>query len=159
MSDPEQYALLASIPDWRKVLSNFHVCPFLAPDGLRYRTIEHAFQAAKIGLVSPAAAFRFAMDSGSELSRGDGAAAQAQRKMVLLPPDVLSRWDRESGRVMERLAEAKYSQCPDAAAALMATKRAVLNHFLGRRGGVARFTHLERLRQRLLADATMAELS
>jgi predicted NAD-dependent protein-ADP-ribosyltransferase YbiA (DUF1768 family) len=36
-----------------------------------YRTVEHAFQAAKIALVDPALAETFALESGADLARGD----------------------------------------------------------------------------------------
>ena len=37
------YTELAKIKDWRKVLSNFHYCPFVF-EGKTYNTIEHVFQ-------------------------------------------------------------------------------------------------------------------
>jgi predicted NAD-dependent protein-ADP-ribosyltransferase YbiA (DUF1768 family) len=144
VSDPGVYAALASVPDWRKVLSNFHVCPFKY-DGKTYRTIEHAFQASKIQLVDPGAAALFATESGSQLSRGDGGDAQKQRKMRLLPPAEIARWNQISGDVMARIAQAKYAQCPQARAVLLATGDAVLMHSVMRSKPV-RFTHLEDIR-------------
>jgi hypothetical protein len=44
------YNDLAKIKDWRKILSNFHIFPFIY-EGNTYNTIEHAFQAKKINIV------------------------------------------------------------------------------------------------------------
>ncbi len=53
---PEAYAELDAMTargvNWRKTLSNFHVCEFPFED-LRYLTIEHGFHAAKIALADP----------------------------------------------------------------------------------------------------------
>ena len=145
VEDPGKYAVLRSIANWRQMLSNFHECPF-RHEGLTYRSIEHGFQAAKTRLKDPQKAMLFALESGSALSRGDGAAARAERKMVTLKPPDLEVWYGMSKRVMESLARAKYAQCPDAMRALLATGDAELWH-MGTRGTPAvRFTHLERLR-------------
>jgi predicted NAD-dependent protein-ADP-ribosyltransferase YbiA (DUF1768 family) len=152
VADPRKYSELAAIRNWRKILSNFHVCPFVYR-GLQYRTIEHAFQAEKIGLVSPLSAFLFAMDSRSDLSRGDGLEARKSRKMVILPPAELRHWDAISQGVMARIAKAKYAQCPEAQRVLLLTGTAELEHIVERRGSV-RFTHLERIRNDLARRAT-----
>ncbi len=144
---PEEYAELAAVRDWRKVLSNFHVCPFRYKE-FRYNTIEHAFQAEKIRLVSPLSAFLFTMDSVSDLSRGDGLVAQKQRKMVVLPLAELARWNATSTRVMADIARAKYAQCAAARRVLLATRRAQLWHVQMRKKAV-RFAHLEDIRRDL----------
>ncbi len=153
VSDPAAYEVLKNIPDWRKVLSNFHVCPF-AFEGRVYRTIEHAFQAEKIRLESPLSAELFSVNSGSPLAAGDGLAARRERKMVVLSKPSIARWNRISMDVMDRLAQAKFAQCPSAMAVLLATGSAQLVHAAPRMAPV-RFTHLERIRdharRRLLA--------
>ena len=82
--DPSTYLELSSIPRWRQVLSNFSDDCDIEYKGRTYRTIEHAFQAAKIAL--------FSLESGSELSGGSGADAQSKRKMRKLNKEQLSRW-------------------------------------------------------------------
>ena len=142
--NPFDYPDLASIPDWRKVLSNFHVAPFKM-DGMTFNTIEHAFQAYKISLADPEAAFLFALESGSELSRGDGLAAQRQRKMVRLDPAQLRHWGKIKEGVMAQAAARKYEQCQKAREVLAATKNAQLWHIVSRSKPV-RFIHLELIR-------------
>jgi predicted NAD-dependent protein-ADP-ribosyltransferase YbiA (DUF1768 family) len=44
VTDPSEYENLSKIPDWRKILSNFHVEPFTWREK-KWNTIEHAFQA------------------------------------------------------------------------------------------------------------------
>lgn len=142
--DPRRYAALNTVPHWRRLLSNFHEAPFDF-DGKTYRTIEHGFQAAKIALADPAAAAQFAMESGSELSRGDGAAAQRQRKMVQLSPEQLAVWDAMKDDTLAALAEAKYNACHYSREVLRLTGDAELWHQVSRSRPV-RFSHLERIR-------------
>lgn len=141
---PSAYAALARTPGWRRVLSNFHVCPFRFR-GKTYRSIEHAFQATKIALADPARAASFAADSGSALGLGDGATAQAARKLVRLTPAQLAVWGAVSQLVMAEAASAKYAQCEEARRVLLATGRAHLWHIVPR-GRPVRFRHLERIR-------------
>jgi hypothetical protein len=60
------YPELAQLKDWRKVLSNFHVDPF-EYEGHTYRSIEHAFHAAKLKEVYPDALVRFTTQGTSRL--------------------------------------------------------------------------------------------
>ena len=144
VANPRNYEELASVPHWRKVLSNFHVCPFVFR-GMTFSTIEHAFQSAKISIASPARAAEFSVESGTNLGRGDGAAAQKARKMVRLTPEQLAYWDLIKEGVMEQAAVAKYAACPAALAVLRATRGAQLWHSVARSQPV-RFRHLERIR-------------
>lgn len=148
MANQAAYARLAARPGWRQVLSNFHVCPF-AFQGRTYRTVEHAFQAAKIRLESPQAAELFSVESRSNLgARGDGLAARKERKMVRLSPAKLAAWDSFSQEVMAQIARAKYAQCPEARAVLLDTMDAQLWHAAPRMAPV-RFRHLEDIRRLL----------
>jgi hypothetical protein len=81
--DTARYVALASVRHWRRMLSNFWPADFTLRERT-YHTVEHAFQAAKIALVDPALAERFALESGTELAHGDGAAARKHRKLVSL---------------------------------------------------------------------------
>lgn len=145
--DATDYADLAATPHWRRVLSNFHVAPFVL-NGRTYRSIEHAFQASKIALVDPALAQQFSVESGSALGLGDGAAAQRARKLAVLPPAQLRVWDALKAGVMDAAARAKYAASPEAAAVLKATRGAQLWHRTPRSQPV-RFLHLESIRAAL----------
>lgn len=153
VEDARAYALLARHKGWRRVLSNFHESEFTVGHK-RYKTIEHAFQASKIGMVDPARAHEFALDSGSALSRAGAAAARrAGRTAVILTADQLDVWGACSEQVMENVQEAKFSQCDEARRVLLATGDAQLWHIVQRRPMPIRFWSLERVRQRLLDAA------
>jgi predicted NAD-dependent protein-ADP-ribosyltransferase YbiA (DUF1768 family) len=143
----KEYEDLEKIKDWRKVLSNFHVSPFVWR-GSTWNSIEHAFQATKIALVDPEKAKRFTRESGDEIGLGDGAMAQKHRKMCLLNKDQVREWGRKNMQVMEEIARAKYSQCEEARQVLKATKDAELWHIVSRKPAV-RFEHLERIRKEM----------
>jgi len=144
VSDPEKYRSLAAIPDWRKMLSNFDVNPFVF-EGKTYRTIEHVFQSKKIALVDPVKADYFTVESGHSIGQGDGVVAQKNRKLVILGKKELDTWFQMSQHVMESAARAKYSQCPEAMVVLISTGDAELWHVVSRKKPV-RFEHLERIR-------------
>lgn len=143
----EKYKELSKITHWRRVLSNFHVCSFTY-NAHTYNTIEHAFQAAKIGLVSPVKAFQFAVESNSRLSLGNGFDARKARKLVELNPQQLFHWNAIKEEVMADIARQKYQQCPLAKMVLKETKDAQLWH-LQHRQPIVRFKHLEVIRDSL----------
>ena len=143
--DPSRYAALARTPHWRRRLSNFWPAEFTL-DGRTYRTVEHAFQAAKIALVDPALAATFALDSGTELARGDGLAARKQRKLALLSPAQLALWDAQKHAVMVAAMRAKFAAHPDLQAMLRATNDAELWHGTGRGQAPTRIHDLEQAR-------------
>ena len=60
--DEKEYDELKKIKDWRKVLSNFHFCPFTYK-GYTYNTIEHVYQSQRIGLVCSEKAYLFTLES------------------------------------------------------------------------------------------------
>jgi ribA/ribD-fused uncharacterized protein len=142
------YSALDNVPDWRKVLSNFHVCPFKY-NGHTYRTIEHVFQAEKIRLVDPKLARRFTVESGDPIGQGDGAVAQANRKLVILPAAKLKQWSQISDDVMASAARKKFKQCKAAREILLMTWPAQLWHTQLRKKPV-RFVHLEEIRDKYL---------
>jgi hypothetical protein len=67
VADASRYAVPAGVRHWRRMLSNFWMADFTLA-GRTYRTVEHAFQAAKIAMVDPGLAERFALGSGTELA-------------------------------------------------------------------------------------------
>lgn len=155
VSEPAQYAVLARVRDWRKMLSNFWVADFTV-DGLSYRTVEHRFQAAKIALVAPPLARQFALESGSDLARGDGLAARKQRKMVMLDHAQLAAWDAVKHRVMQEAMLAKFSTHEALRAVLVATSPAELWHTAGRGVPPERILDLEAIRTQLSGGKTGA---
>ncbi|KAI9217836.1 hypothetical protein BC828DRAFT_240807 [Blastocladiella britannica] len=54
ITHPDAYLALAVIPHWRRTLSNFHEYPFQWHNST-WRTIEHAYQATKLLIVSSTA--------------------------------------------------------------------------------------------------------
>ncbi|KAL4854657.1 hypothetical protein ACK3TF_004589 [Chlorella vulgaris] len=146
--DRARYASLARVDNWRRVLSNFHVCPFEFR-GLTYNTIEHAFQAHKIALADPVKAKTFSVESGTELGLGDGTKAQRARKLVRLTQAELEEWDTMKDSLMAEAAVAKYKACQEARQVLKLTGDAELWHLMTQRGKPSqcvRFIHLEHIR-------------
>lgn len=152
VSDPARYAGLAARPGWRRMLSNFWCADFTL-GGRRWRTVEHCFQGAKIALADDEAAAGFALDSGSDLARGDGAAARKQRKLVVLAPAQLAAWEAKKHDVMRAAMHAKFSQNPELGELLLATGTAELWHSAGRGQAPERVFDLEEVRTALRASA------
>jgi ribA/ribD-fused uncharacterized protein len=150
VADPSVYAALAEVRHWRRMLSNFWPADFRLGERT-YRTVEHAFQAAKIALVDPGLAERFALESGTQLAQGDGAAARKHRKIALLDDPNLRLWDERKHSVMRDAMRAKFDQHAGLRAVLQATAPAELWHGLGRGQPPARVRDLEAAR-----DATSA---
>jgi ribA/ribD-fused uncharacterized protein len=148
VADPTRYTVLAGVRHWRRMLSNFWPADFTLRERT-YRTVEHAFQAAKIALVDPALAERFVLESGTELARGDGAAARKHRKLLLLDDAQLRRWDGRKHAVMREAMHAKFSQHQPLRAVLLATLPAQLWHGTGRGQPPARIHDLETIRDTL----------
>ena len=123
------FATLAAIADWRQLLSNFAPAPFDL-DGLRWPSVEHFFQASKFSAVDPAYYRSFFLDSGSALSKSDGAAAKSAggRRGRPMTPAQIADWESRKLAVMRRALEAKYRQNEAHRAALLATWPAKLTH-------------------------------
>jgi ribA/ribD-fused uncharacterized protein len=148
VADPARYAALAGVRHWRRMLSNFWPAELTLGERT-YRTVEHAFQAAKIALVDPVLAERFALESGTELARGDGATARRHRKLVLLDDVRLRQWDECKHAVMRDAMRAKFSRHEPLRAVLLATLPAELWHGTGRGQPPARIQDLETIRDAL----------
>lgn len=144
---PEDYIELKNIPNWRRILSNFHVYDFTYKNHT-YRTIEHVFQAEKIVLADPQKAYLFTIESQSEIGLGDGTIAQKNRKLVNLTKEQLKVWDTIKMNVMRDAAIAKYKACKEARDVLKATLNAELWHVVSRSKPV-RFIHLEKIRLKI----------
>ena len=147
VSNPSHYSTLASIKDWRKILSNFHVCPFEYQERT-WNSIEHVFQGLKIAIADPDKAEYFTMDSGHSIGQGDGLEVRKHRKLVTLTPQQLKTWSLEKDDVVFESALEKYRVCEEALEVLLATRDAELWHIVSR-GQPVRFEHLERVRRML----------
>jgi predicted NAD-dependent protein-ADP-ribosyltransferase YbiA (DUF1768 family) len=158
-ADPKAYSTLSAIKNFRRYLSNFDSSvtfvwqgPFDTP--YTFRSIEHAFQAAKIWLANPTESLKFTVESGHAIGAGDGEVARKHRKLVRLTEDDLALWDAMNWEIMASAAEAKYTQNPDSipSQVLKATGNAELIHLATARGKpseLIRFPHLEAIRDRL----------
>ncbi|GAB1639826.1 N-glycosidase YbiA [Krasilnikovia sp. MM14-A1259] len=149
VADPARYAALAGVQHWRRMLSNFWPADITLGERT-YRTVEHAFQAAKIALVDPELAKGFAVESGTDLARGDGATARRNRKLVLLDAAQLRQWDERKHAVMRDAMHAKFSRHEELRVVLLATLPAHLWHGTGRGQPPVRIFDLESIRDELV---------
>lgn len=127
ISDRSRYSTLASISDWRRVLSNFHISEFVYRDR-RYKTVEHAFQGMKICTVNDNLGYTFCMDSQSILSMGGGDAARRARKIAIMNSTQIQSWNRSKDDIMRDILMAKFVSDMGAARTLIATLNAELWH-------------------------------
>jgi predicted NAD-dependent protein-ADP-ribosyltransferase YbiA (DUF1768 family)/DNA-directed RNA polymerase subunit M/transcription elongation factor TFIIS len=155
VSPPETYAELKKIPHWRRILSNFAVTPF-EWKGKQWKTLEHAFQAAKFETIDPALFHSFSLNSGTPLGRGTGKDARDQRKARVFTQEQKVAWDARSGPLMEELWREKFSQNPEARKVLLLTKSAEIWHAAPRTPKV-HWKGLERIREELEAQTKEPE--
>lgn len=152
------YSELAKIKDWRKVLSNFYVSPFILDDN-SWNSVEHFFHAVKFrNKKNPSKNYdyykTFTLDNDSPWSIDPLLAKQAgkagrvsditgkvfDKKIgdVKVPKDVKMREDFYSKGISSKLQKlaflAKFTQNPELKKVLLSTKDAELWHFTGRGG-------------------------
>lgn len=125
VENAKMYKQLSKIENWRQGLSNMQVCEFTYEDK-KYRTIEHAYQAAKIALVDEKEAFKYSLDSGDIIGSGSGSSAVKNSKAVKLNPKQEKKWDGMSSTVLVDIAKAKFSTCELPRQVLLLTKYAEL---------------------------------
>jgi predicted NAD-dependent protein-ADP-ribosyltransferase YbiA (DUF1768 family)/DNA-directed RNA polymerase subunit M/transcription elongation factor TFIIS len=147
VSPAATYKELRAIPHWRRTLSNFAVTPFQWK-GRQWKTLEHAFQAAKFETIDPELFRSFSLNSGSALSRGSGEDARSERKAVVFTAEQKAAWDARMPALQKELWEAKFSQNPDARKVLLLTGDAQLWHAAPRTPKV-HWTDLEEIRGEL----------
>lgn len=136
--EKEQYSELATMPDWRKKLSNSWLAPFQL-DGMKWSSVEHYYQAAKFKRGHPEFYKQFSLDfvpATGELATNPLLAKNAGEKgnsKKIRPKEVSTDKDFfTSGRnkkEMEAAMRAKFSQHADLKKVLLATKKAKLQHF------------------------------
>ena len=140
----EMYTELATIPEWRKKLSNFWIQPFTL-DNMTWASVEHYYQGSKFRNLNPEFYKQFSLDSGSELSKsavlakatgGKDVKHKYRDKEIKVDPDF---FEGRAEREMSMSQLAKFSQNPDLGEMLKATKRAKLAHYT--RGGKLEIFH------------------
>jgi predicted NAD-dependent protein-ADP-ribosyltransferase YbiA (DUF1768 family) len=107
VENPESYAELKKIVNWRRILSNFHHFPFHYDDKV-WISVEHAFQAKKVSLECKETAKTFSMNSGSDLSRSQGYDARKAGRGKFISVKNLELWDVMKHSVMEDIVRCRF---------------------------------------------------
>lgn len=147
INNPSDYEELNKINNWRKILSNFYIEPFIYKDKT-YNSVEHAFQAQKISLVDLETAYYFTLDSKHSIGLGDGVIARKNRKIVSLNKEQLKYWDSIKYNIMIDITKERIIQSENYRNVLNLTRNAELWHIISRKG-IIRNKYLEDLRKNI----------
>ena len=92
-----KYKELASIPNWRKVLSNFHEAPFEF-DGKNWNGVEWLYQGSKFKEDNPDFYYKFSLDSESELSKNPLLAKAAGGKTGFITEKIVDETGKKKSK-------------------------------------------------------------
>lgn len=127
VANSAEYAELNTLKNWRRVFSTLWDEEPFTYQGRTYRSLEHALQALKFSSCGrDDIAIQFAKESGTALSKATGVEAYQARRIATLPKDLIAVWDQNKRILKKPLYRAKYTQCPSARKALLATRQAEL---------------------------------
>ena len=141
-----EFKELASVPDWRKRMSNYwiekneedEIIPFILDDH-KWASVEHYYQGCKYKKENPQFYLSFCLDSGTELSKdslmakGAGCRSGKYCGKLIRPKEVGIDADFYGDRYLSELEAAQYakfSNIPRFRDMLLATNNAKLCHYV-----------------------------
>lgn len=123
----QEYVHLASIPKWRKKLSNLWEQEFIL-DNKKWLTVEHYYQASKYKKNNLEHYNKFALNSNSDVSRDPKKARElGSNKKISVDNDF---FNGRNQTVIEDALRAKFTQNKDLGKLLVLTKRAKLQLYI-----------------------------
>lgn len=162
-ADAHYFTPLRDIPNWRRVLSNFHVGKYgliqhagksqFELDGYNWASVEHYFHAVKFKTSHPDYYLEFTVESDSDLSRMVGPAVKKAGRRYRMTRQDAAAWDNGlSADTLRRAQTSKFSQNDDYNRILCLTAPAILVHRPTTRSPLVVERDLMAIRDMLLAD-------
>lgn len=150
----KDFSELKEIQDWRKILSNFHLCSFKYDDKT-FNSAEHAFHYAKYKTIGQQRiASVFSLESGNNIATKNPAEIKSlagknkTKSLYVMDDNEQKVWANARTRILTDILYNKFNQCYYPKKVLKRTKDAELWHFM-RGSGAERWTYLEEIRDNL----------